>query len=436
MLKKILGFFANAGVKSNDSAARARASRLGNLITPSAVFNCLLFGIIFWIFGDNGLVRPLIFSGLLWSASIILNILGFPTLGRTSTLISGNFIVFWFACQFRGESLLQLFLFSLAVMPFVYFSWEERGWYALTLLSMTLLVVGEKYSYDFFETGPRQYDMTIVRIVSSLAPLFQIIAAFFYYLRQSMKFEAESIDNLRKLELEHRKQLQVQKMSSLGEMAAGVAHEINNPLAIILAKLELIRQSLNGKIPAGDPSFATIGRVEETANRIAKIVRSLRSFSRDVSHDPTEAVTIDKVIEDTLELCQQRFKDAGIELKVRIEPGLVVNGRPVELSQVLLNLLNNAFDAIRGQKNSWIEIRVAQIQNERKEVQIIVEDSGPGIPEPIADKIFQPFFTTKDIGKGTGLGLSVSKGIIESQGGKLTLIGGTGHTTLEILLPT
>lgn len=225
------------------------------------------------------------------------------------------------------------------------------------------------------------------------------------------------------------------KMSSLGEMASGIAHEINNPLAIIYGKAHLLRlMAEQGSLEPGAVEQLT-GQIEKTAMRISKIVRSLRSFARDAEADPLERVPLKQIVEETLELCQERFLSRKVSLKVdQIPENLDVLCRSVAISQVLLNLLNNAFDAVDSGQNAspWISLTA---QEDQDQVVISVGDNGPGIPESIKDRILEPFFTTKEVGKGTGLGLSVANAILSQHQGKLWIDSCGGPTCFKFSLP-
>jgi signal transduction histidine kinase len=223
------------------------------------------------------------------------------------------------------------------------------------------------------------------------------------------------------------------KMSALGEMAGGVAHEINNPLAVIKT-LSSQLQELAEETPVDQPMVKKMAvQLEKTADRVAKIVNGLRLFSRDGSKDSHQLTSVAELIDDTLALCSERFKSAGTKVLVdTIDPGLRFEVRPTEISQVLLNLLNNAQDAIAGLKEQWIRISV---QEKAGDIEIRVIDSGGGIDPQIQSKIFQPFFTTKEIGKGTGLGLSISSGILRGHKGSLTIDPKNGNTCFVIQIP-
>lgn len=223
------------------------------------------------------------------------------------------------------------------------------------------------------------------------------------------------------------------RMSSLGEMASGVAHEINNPLSIVLGKVSLLSRLLMNPNIDVDKAKHFIGQIQDTSNRIAKIIKGLRAFARDASSEPFEVCSMKNVIQDTLELCSARFYAYDVKLIIpqNFPSNVVFWGRSEQIAQVLLNLLNNAFDAAYETEEKWVEV---QIQNIEGLIRVSVIDSGKGIDEELRKKIFEPFFTTKEIGKGTGLGLSISKGIIETHKGSLEFDALAIHTTFVFAL--
>lgn len=223
------------------------------------------------------------------------------------------------------------------------------------------------------------------------------------------------------------------RLSSLGEMAAGIAHEINNPLTIIGAHAASVRRSLenkNGESPDG--AIKKMEAIERTVQRIARIIRGLRSFAREVPDEELSDVSVRALVDETLSFCSERFRNADIDLQVKVDEGLKVRGHEHQLSQVLLNLLNNAFDATQGMDVRQVAVEAAVIGGE---VQISVTDSGSGVPEELRQKIMQPFFTTKEVGQGLGLGLSISQGIIRAHRGQLTLDPRSTRTRFVISLP-
>jgi signal transduction histidine kinase len=432
--KKVINLMVSGGIKPSDSIQRIRHIRLANMISISALMNTATFGIFFAFRGDSWLVQQCLGALLIYLFTHILTISGFPDLGRPLNLISGNLVVFYFSNFFRGQSDLELLYFTLSIAPFMYFAWEERRWYFLSILPLVLMIAGEASGWTYFGAHPLvgQYDFTIVRIISIIATTHQIIAGYFYFLHQSVKHEAQHTEYFKKLEVEHQKQLQVQKLSSLGEMAGGVSHEINNPLMVILGKSYSLRKDLSRKLDSNDPSFQNLEKIDAMVHRISRIIKALRNFSRNADQDPKQKINLHELLELTIDLCRQRFLASSIELEVKVATNPTLICRPTEISQVLLNLLNNAFDAVKGRPHASVRI----ICEERPhEIEIRIEDNGIGIRPEIKDKIMQPFFTTKEIGKGTGLGLSISKGLIESHKGQLNLIDDPQKTIFQILLP-
>lgn len=236
------------------------------------------------------------------------------------------------------------------------------------------------------------------------------------------------------LKVERARSMYSSKMATLGEMAGGIAHEINTPLTVI--KL-LAGQSLDifaDQTPDLERIKTNFGKIEKTVDRIARIISGLRAFSREGKNDPSTKTAIAGIVDETLAFSKEKILSHEIDLSVtHADPEAEIDCRTTEISQVLLNLLNNAHDAIVDNVESkWIRIESKIIGTE---AEISVTDSGLGISEKALDQIFQPFYTTKEIGKGTGLGLSISKGILEAHGGTLACDSACPNTRFVMRLP-
>ena len=224
------------------------------------------------------------------------------------------------------------------------------------------------------------------------------------------------------------------RLSALGLMAGNIAHEINNPLAIIHAYAsDLLEMAESGNVPLGALQSAGT-RIKHTADRITRIVKSLRQIARDGSADPFQLASVCEIVEQSLELCRDRFRVHSVRLDVpTIDPGVHISCREGQIAQVLLNLLQNALDAVvECQGDRWVRLEVG---SDERSVVFAVLDSGPGVPLDVRSRIMEPFFTTKPAGKGTGLGLSVSKAIVEDHGGELTFCERERHTCFSFSLP-
>jgi PAS domain S-box-containing protein len=221
-------------------------------------------------------------------------------------------------------------------------------------------------------------------------------------------------------------------MTALGEMAGGIAHEINTPLAIITSAADQVSVLLNESPLQIEKIKRKVGQINSTAQRVAQIVRGLRIFSRDSTSDPWVNTSLKQAIADTVSLCAKKFQNSEIQIDINIVEDSLIFCVPTQISQVILNLMNNSFDAIEKLADKWV--RFDFIKNDST-VKLIFTDSGSGLDLNVQQKLMQPFFTTKEVGKGTGLGLSISKGIIENFKGKLYYEPKCKNTCFVIELP-
>ncbi len=236
----------------------------------------------------------------------------------------------------------------------------------------------------------------------------------------------------------HENQDQQQKMrlafqlSSLGEMAASIAHEINSPLTTILLRAENLKVELQKVEINATNAINQVDKILSTTERVAKIIKGLKSLSQNTSPENFVKVPLKSVIEETFDFCKDRFKQRGVELKTSPIPNCDLECHPTQMTQMFLNIFNNAIDAVENLKNPWVSLEISEKQDF---LIFVITDSGPGVSPEIADKITEAFFTTKPNGKGTGLGLSISRGIIEEHQGSMTLNQESLHTQFIIEIP-
>lgn len=223
------------------------------------------------------------------------------------------------------------------------------------------------------------------------------------------------------------------KLSALGELSAALTHEINNPLAVILGRTEMLRSLLASDNPDLKTVRNMMESIEITGRRIEKIMGVVRALAHGGESEPLQKLTLQALVESALDMVRSRMKNHGLQLRVDFHcKELAVVCRPTEIFQILINLLNNAHDAAKDQTNSWVEV---QTKNHEQGILITVTDSGPGVSPEIAEKLFTPFFTTKQVGVGTGLGLTISHSLAQRNGAKLYFDQSSEHTKFCLALP-
>ncbi len=291
----------------------------------------------------------------------------------------------------------------------------------------------------------QHYKVELIILVSSFLCLIICFLVLLYFFeeqkryRENLEEENELLEdrvNERTIQLvqQQSKLINTARLASLGEMASGIAHEINNPLAIIeLSATRIIQRSSDAKVK----SFAE--RASATTTRISKIIRGLKNLSKNGDKGSFKKFAVVDMIEDISSICSERFRDNYIKLEINLNDNLVAFGSVIQISQVLLNLLNNAFDEL----NTLEEGRERKVILDSGEVeidgqpyiQLSVTDTGNGISEEIRQQIMEPFFTTKVKLRGTGLGLSICQNIVEQHKGNFFLDEDYPQTRFVIQIP-
>jgi PAS domain S-box-containing protein len=211
------------------------------------------------------------------------------------------------------------------------------------------------------------------------------------------------------------------RLSALGEMAAGIGHEINNPLTLVLGGLAQIRRWASEQNNPPTLLLKNVHMAEHHAGRIAGIVQSLRALARNEEGDPMSSNSAARIIQDAVVFAQSKLKHSQTELEVQIEHGdYFVNCHPGEIIQVVSNLIRNSVDACGDQLGTKVWVKVSRDSSSGKII-FAVEDNGSGIPESARSLIMTPFFTTKTVGEGTGLGLSLSRRLLARHGTELKI---------------
>ncbi|MBT4760776.1 MAG: GHKL domain-containing protein [Bdellovibrionaceae bacterium] len=251
--------------------------------------------------------------------------------------------------------------------------------------------------------------------------------------RSSMEMERERA--LRSITDQQVKMASSARLATLGEMSAGIAHEINNPLTVIDGFARLSLRLLNGdKDVAIGKIKANLQKITKTVARIGRIVNNLKSLSRDGESVESQDCSLSQLAKEALSFCEERFVAKNIELVIQpIDEIYVVHCNSVQISQVIVNLLNNALHAV--EKNKGMKKVEVHVEVEDGHVLLMIIDNGYGISEAAKAKIFEPFFSTKPVGEGTGLGLSLSQSIMHKHNGEILLTENAGRTCFTLKFP-
>lgn len=283
-----------------------------------------------------------------------------------------------------------------------------------------------------------------------LIPIYVMYLA--YQLRQFKDFKNQLTQRFNyQLDLEHSneelrksqealidqttKLVHTSRLAALGEMSAGIAHEVNNPLAIISGSMQQLERIVSRGEADSESILKLSTKSQHSIERVTKIIKGLRHFSQQSDTLPKVSISLNEIILDTANFCSEMLASRYIKFEIETVPDVELECQPVQISQVLINLIKNAEDALSEESNEaerWIKI---SFKKEGDFIFVRVINGGPVIPKDIHSKLFQPFFTTKVVGKGTGLGLSISHGIMKEHKGDLIYDQSEGHTTFAMVLP-
>lgn len=262
-------------------------------------------------------------------------------------------------------------------------------------------------------------------------------------LERSRKAMIHIMGDLRKTteEVEQREQelrekqeqlVQAGKLATLGELTAGIAHELNNPLNNIGLYVGNVIDGLHLGLRDPKQVIDDLEKAQRQVEKATEIISHLRTFGR-VALIDRQLISINDVIEAALTLIREQLRLHEIDVHTSMtETAPWVEGNWIQLEQVFVNLLTNARDALEGSNEKWIRLSSERRQDE---IVVTIEDSGPGVPDGLEHRIFDPFFTTKDVGKGTGLGLSITYGIVKEHGGDISVSRGAAGAQFTIALP-
>lgn len=254
----------------------------------------------------------------------------------------------------------------------------------------------------------------------------------------------DQLETQSKLREQEQKLEAVRRLAAIGEVSASIAHEINNPLAVIRLHNEKIGQQLLRSDPA-HPLLSAVTRIESMSVRISDIIQTLQSLTRKTKEKPYQWAYLHDIVRDSIELVEEKFKKEDFPIRVQLdEPSLRIECRPIQISQIITNFLNNAWDSLQEKRSAipesrlFVEIRseCARVDNQNF-VRIHIIDTGAGLSKETLAHLGEPLFTTKPSGKGMGLGLRLSQAFAEAHSGEISVssLPEQGLTRFTLTLP-
>ncbi len=317
-----------------------------------------------------------------------------------------------------------IWLIPIFLMTAFYFSTRFSFYFAFFNLVLFLGISYFKFDTFYMPLKNLPNFNSVFLVFLTFNIIFTYMMAFlFVYLSEELQMEVRKQRDLL---------VESAKFQSLGQMASNLAHDINNPLFMIQGKLHQMRNLLLRDQLDLEKCDQIVESVETTLLKLSQIVKGISTFAREGRGDQMVSIGVSELIEGNLALAIDRIKNSGIELEIHVDPKSNLICYPSFISQMLLNLLNNAIDALENAPVKKIEVNAF---GEKDWIHIKVSDTGAGIPKEYEKKIFDPFFTTKKFGKGTGLGLSISKGLVEVHEGELSYERVDNKTIFTVRLP-
>ncbi len=352
------------------------------------------------------------YSILKWSTSLIWLFPAFVIMPQVA-LDQQTMIVIILACLGSGSMTTQLFSRNLSIATLASYSLP---------MALLPLLTNNSFGYSFSV-------LSLIYMGVLSAQIVMISGSF----RSEWELLQKNEELVRANEHKAKNMIRQERATILGQVTGGVAHEINNPLSIIVGYAENIQNMIDNKNSDAERIHRDASKILSASARASGIIKSLRKISRDGSKDPFEPIEIESLLVENLGYLKAELNRHAIEVRTSETPREAsILGQPGEISQVLLHLLSNSIDAIKSQEEKWIELSV---EVEENWVRLAVTDSGQGIASDLQDKIMLPFFSTKEVGKGAGLGLSFSNSIAELHGGRLNLDRDHPHTRFVVTLP-
>jgi signal transduction histidine kinase len=443
-LLSLWGYISESGLRATISEREQRRIRFSNQNTAIiAVLILVSFPPVFWIIGQPTLALVTLLSALHFGSIFLINRWsGSSTFGRLYTIFNYNAVTLFYALALGRGSGVQYIFITCASVPFILLDYRRRLSFVICSLAPVLLyffveIFGQDLVDPLLLTPAEQRMIHLATMPFVFATVFMFSGYFYLNSQKSETKLRRTIVDLRTSQklIEEQQTMLVasSRLSAIGELAGSIAHEINNPLGIVKGYSEQLIKLLKREPWDRERIHYAGQKISETIDRMSQIILSLRRLSYEGEGEAFESLDLVQVVDDTLAICRQSIEQLGIELIFeRPDRPFYTRGRPLQIGQVLLNLIQNARDAVENLSSKWIRISIGQAGSD---LELAVEDSGLGLKPDILARIGQPFFTTKPFGKGTGLGISISRKIMAAHGGSLEVDVQHPNTRFVVVMP-
>lgn len=428
--QKIIKFFLKNYKNLSEEELRALSTSI------LVFFQGVLVGIVFLpVHYPAGGINLVIYSLLVSLCGLISLFLirheNFSTVSRLFFIFSCNILIFFNSKAIGLQGGLQYFFAPTVSLPFLMFNAKQTKIHLFLSFIPPVFLGSLLYLTPHWEIVPRismseqhlmNYGFTSIAVALSMVS-FSI-------------YQFYKMIGVRDLEiLEKNKQIfHAEKLSSLGILSSGVAHEINNPLAVIVGSATQLKREMKSGSLTREESVLKLERIIKMTERINKIVKSLNTYNQNDANSPIVATNLNEIIEEAFTFFKKDMEIKEISFSVINKTKNVQHALAREscLLQVFIILFSNSIDALKLEAApAWIKIELTELPSG---VEIIFSDSGLGIPLTLQEKIFDPFYTSKKVGEGTGLGLYISKNLMESMSGKIEYLLFREHTSFKLTL--
>ncbi|RPJ78064.1 MAG: sensor histidine kinase [Alphaproteobacteria bacterium] len=409
-----------------------RALKMSVLIFIQGILVGIVFAPIhYYAAGSLLLIYSILISFFGLMALLFIKRVKFSSQVRLLFIIFSNLLIFFNSKSIGLDAGIQYFFAPAISLPFLMFSSKQSKVCTLVAIVIPILLGALLYltpSWHIVNYIPLSRDIiTLYGFFSTMFSLLMVSFSVFHFHRMVEERDREIAEKNKQIAIS-------EKFASLGLLINGVAHEINNPLSVIIGSTTRLKRDLKNGVISVDECILKVDKINKMTERISKIINTLNTQNHVDRHAAISQLRISGVIDEASSFFKKEMEVNEISLSLKCHVEVYAYARENDLLQVLISLFSNSIDAIKDRPHPrWINVT---IEKDSSNIGIIFQDAGNGIKSPIAEKVFDPFFTTKNVGAGAGLGLYISQNLMDSMNGKIEYLPSENHTTFKLSFVT